>query len=247
MQSAAKQLISPHIVTYAQNNLLHVHVRGKRSSKWIDTRQIQEPQGEPKLHLKVKLRLRLRDLRVSNITEMFSSCSFLSQLRRKCIDECHLTSWDLEVWATNPPPWKWMMMQGDEGSRLVFSPSDKEIAPPSARQRDSSVSLSWRNRVQQWVNIITKIALRVYNITAMFSFVLLIIESRSLESFGVTSCSAEDWKQTFSRHRKSEHVRKQNDFILTESNYKWCKSFTQQIQAPISFMKLQRFTWMWWE
>ncbi|TNN89212.1 hypothetical protein EYF80_000500 [Liparis tanakae] len=53
---------------------------------------------------------------------------------------------DEQVWATNPPPWKWIRRQGEEGRRLVFIPSDREMAPPSERARDSSVSLSWRER-----------------------------------------------------------------------------------------------------
>lgn len=93
-------------------------------------------------------------MKIFLILWFFESCS----LWKECIDEYHLTSWDLEVWATNPPPWKWMTRQGDEGSRLVLSPSDKEMAPPSARQRDSRVSLSWRKRVTQWINTMRKIA-----------------------------------------------------------------------------------------
>lgn len=54
-----------------------------------------------------------------------------------------LTSWDLEVWATKPPPWKWMTRHGDDGRRLAFSPSDREMAPASERVRDRRVSLSW--------------------------------------------------------------------------------------------------------
>lgn len=55
-----------------------------------------------------------------------------------------LTSWDLEVWATKPPPWKWITKQGEDGRRLVFSPSDREMAPPSERDIDNRVSLSWK-------------------------------------------------------------------------------------------------------
>ena len=56
--------------------------------------------------------------------------------------------------------------QGEEGRRLVFSPSDREMAPPSERERDSRVSLSWgevggrgvneqkeRNHIQTMKNI----------------------------------------------------------------------------------------------
>lgn len=71
---------------------------------------------------------------------------FSIRVNKTQVGECHLTSWDLEVWATKPPPWKWIRRQGDDGRRLVFSPSDREMGPPSERERDSSVSLSWREK-----------------------------------------------------------------------------------------------------
>lgn len=75
----------------------------------------------------------------------FAFC-FSSALNVNVFRGSLLTSWDLEVWATKPPPWKWIIRKGDEGRRLAFRPSDREMAPPSERDRDSRVSLSWRRQ-----------------------------------------------------------------------------------------------------
>lgn len=53
------------------------------------------------------------------------------------------TSWDLEVWATKPPPWKWMSSQGERGCFCTQGRWDTEMGGGSAREYDSSSSLSY--------------------------------------------------------------------------------------------------------
>ena len=58
------------------------------------------------------------------------------------------TSWDLDVWATKPPPWKWMSSQGERGCFCTQGRWEAVMGGGSVREKARSSSLSYK--VKGW-------------------------------------------------------------------------------------------------
>lgn len=55
---------------------------------------------------------------------------------------CYCTSWDLDVWATKPPPWKWISSQGERGCFCTQGRWDAVTGGGSILEKACSSSLS---------------------------------------------------------------------------------------------------------